>query len=87
MWCVLTWSLFVVAEAGYAHVVLPHPRHPAATAAAAVVAPAAVAAAAAAAAALYLNKKNMLLFSMPGAAKTLWLSVGYRRVRSDTLST
>ena len=83
MWCVLTWSLFVVAEAGYAHVVLPHPRHPAATAAAAVVAPAA----AATAAALYLNKENMLLFSMPGAAKTLWSSVGYRRVRSDTLST
>ena len=71
MWCVLTWSLFVVAEAGYAHVVLPHPRHPAATAAAAVVAPAA----AATAAALYLNKENMLLFSMPGAAKTLWSSV------------
>ena len=81
MWCVLTWSLFVVAEAGYAHVVLPHPRHPAATAA--VAAPAA----AATAAALYLNKENMLLFSMPGAAKTLWLSVGYRLVRSDTLST
>ena len=32
-------------------------------------------AAAATAAALYLNKENMLLFSMPGAAKTLWLSV------------
>ena len=84
--CVLTWSLFVVAEAGYAHVVLPHPRHPAATAA--VAAPAA----AATAAALYLNKENMLLFStvcpeLPKRCGRLWSSVGYRRVRSDTLST
>ena len=49
-------------------------------------------AAAATAAALYLNKENMLLFStvcpeLPKRCGRLWSSVGYRRVRSDTLST